>query len=253
MEVQLLGTATVVCGDVRRPIASKRVRTVLALLSLPPCTPMTAEQLMEELWGGEELENMRNALQANVLRLRKILGALTGRRGDEILCTVNGGYMLDLPRHTVDAQHFLDLAVRGSALVRSDPSEAVRLLEEGLLLWRGPALLDMYEGPRLQLEAAHLEEQRLCAREDLIAAKLGTGDERGVIFELRRLTSQHPGRERFSEQLMLALYRDGRQTEALDVFHRTRRWLVEELGLEPGRNLSRIYQSILTQDAVLLN
>ncbi|WNF27998.1 AfsR/SARP family transcriptional regulator [Streptomyces sp. C11-1] len=247
----MLGTLTLIQGQEQHHVVSKRVRTVLALLSLPSGTPVLFEQLMEELWGERELENMRNALQANAVRLRKILAQLTGRRGDELLRTVSGGYLLDLPPDAVDAHRFLSLAARGSARVESDPAEAVRLLEAALNLWHGPALFGMYEGPRLQLEAAHLEEQRLCAREDLVAAKLGMGEERGVIAELRQLIAQHPGRERFSEQLMLALYRNGRQTEALDVFHHTREWLVKELGLDPGRNLYRLYQSILTQEAVL--
>ncbi|KAF4406772.1 MULTISPECIES: AfsR/SARP family transcriptional regulator [Streptomyces] len=251
MEIQLLGPLTLVHGEVRQHVCSKRVRTVLALLALPPGTPLQFEQLMEELWGDRELENMRNALQANVLRARKILGTLTGRRGDEVVRTVSGGYVLDLDPQSVDANRFLSLAARGSARVQSEPEESVRLLEQALNEWRGPALFDIYEGPRIQLETAHLQEQRLCAREDLIAAKLSLGDARGVIPELLQLIAQHPGRERFSEQLMLALYRNGRQTEALDVFHRTRRWMVKELGLEPGRGLSRIYQSILTQDAAL--
>ncbi|MFG3107526.1 AfsR/SARP family transcriptional regulator [Streptomyces tendae] len=249
MEVQLLGSVTVIHDDVRRHVVSKRVRTVLALLSLPPGTPILYEQLMAELWGERELENMRNALQANVLRLRRLLGSLTGRRGDEVLRTVSGGYLLDLAPDAVDAQRFLSLAARATA--ERDPDKTVSLLEEALGLWRGPALFDLYEGPRLQLETAHLEEQRLCAREDLVAARLRIGEGRGVIPELRQLTAQHPGRERLSQLLMLALYRDGRQTEALDVFHRTRQWLVKELGLEPGRDLSQVYQSILTQDVML--
>ncbi|GAB7188271.1 hypothetical protein ATKI12_8102 [Kitasatospora sp. Ki12] len=251
MELQLLGSLTVVRNGRRHNLASKRVRTVLALLALAPGQPVGFDHLVDQLWADRRMENSRNALQANIGRLRKFLESVTGDRGDQLVHTLYGGYLLNLPSEAVDAHRFLSLAERGgAAAAASRPEEAVRLLEEALRLWRGPALLDLYEGPRLQLEASHLDEQRLSAREDLIAAKLALGEERGIISELKQLTTQYPGRERFTEQLMLALYRNGRQTEALDVFHRTRRWLVSELGLEPGRSLAEVYRSILSQTLV---
>jgi DNA-binding SARP family transcriptional activator len=165
--------------------------------------------------------------------------------------TVSGGYLLDVPKACVDGYRFLDLAERGATEVRRRPGAAIDLLEEALRLWRGPALLDVCDGPRCRLEAAHLNERRLSAREDLITAKLANGDERGVVPELNLLTAQYPERERFSEQLMIALYRNGRQTEALDVFHHTRRRLATEMGLEPGRGMRQLYEAILIQDTVL--
>jgi DNA-binding SARP family transcriptional activator len=151
----------------------------------------------------------------------------------------------------VDSRRFLDLAAQGAAHVEHQPAKAVQLLEAALGLWRGPALFDVCDGMRCRIEAAQLDERRLSVREDLITAKLANGEERGIVPELRQLAAEHPERERFSEQLMLALYRDGRQTEALDVFHRARRRLASELGLEPGRALRRLYQAILVQDQVL--
>jgi DNA-binding SARP family transcriptional activator len=251
MELQLLGSLTVLQNGRQHHLASKRVRTVLALLALSPGQPVGFDHLVDQLWAERRMENSRNALQANIGRLRKFLETVTGDRGDQLVRTLHGGYVLNLPPEAVDAHSFLSLAERGAAAAARRPEEAVRLLEQALRLWRGPALFDLYEGSRLQLEATHLDEQRLSAREDLIAAKLTLGEVHGIISELRQLTTEHPGRERFSEQLMLALYRNGRQTEALDVFHRTRQWLVSELGLEPGRGLAEVYRSILSQDVLV--
>jgi DNA-binding SARP family transcriptional activator len=251
MEIQILGSLAVTHGESRYGVASTRVRTILALLAVSPGTPLPFDQLVDELWADRPMGNARNALQANVGRLRKLLESVTGRRGDELVRTVGSGYSLEIAAESVDARRFLDLAAEGAAHVEHQPARAVELLETALGLWRGPALFDVCDGMRCRIEAARLDERRLSAREDLITAKLANGEERGVVPELRQLAAEHPERERFSEQLMLALYRDGRQTEALDVFHRARRRLASELGLEPGRALRRLYQAILVQDAVL--
>ncbi|MFB1049132.1 AfsR/SARP family transcriptional regulator [Streptomyces chrestomyceticus] len=118
-------------------------------------------------------------------------------------------------------------------------------------MWRGPTLLDTGEGLLCRSTAAQLEERLMTIREDLITAKLHTGGERGVIADLQELVMAHPGQERFSEQLMIALYRCGRQSEALDVYRRTRAWLVDELGLDVGRSLHELYQSVLAQGPAL--
>jgi DNA-binding SARP family transcriptional activator len=251
MEIQILGSLAVTHGESRYGVASTRVRTILALLAVSPGTPLPFDQLVDELWADRPMGNARNALQANVGRLRKLLESVTGRRGDELVRTVGSGYALEIPAESVDARRFLDLAAQGAAHVEHQPAMAVQLLEAALGLWRGPALFDVCDGMRCRIEAAQLDERRLSVREDLITAKLANGEERGIVPELRQLAAEHPERERFSEQLMLALYRDGRQTEALDVFHRARRRLASELGLEPGRALRRLYQAILVQDQVL--
>ncbi len=251
MEIQILGSLVLVAGDQRTSIASRRVRTVLALLALSPGTAVPFDQLVDEIWADKPIGNARNALQANILRLRKLLELVTGRPGDELVRTVGGGYQLVVPADSVDAHRFLSLAKRGSVKGRNRPDEAIELLEEALRLWRGPALFDVCDGLRCRIEAARLDERRLGAREDLIAAKLAVGAERGVVSELRQLTAEHPERERFSEQLMLALYRDGQQIKALEVFHHARKRLANELGLEPGRALRQLYQAILVQDRML--
>ncbi|MFF8290564.1 BTAD domain-containing putative transcriptional regulator [Streptomyces sp. NPDC016309] len=232
-------------------MTSKRVSSVLALLALAPGQPVPVDQLMDELWGDERMANAKNALQANVTRLRRLLASVAGRDGRDLVRTVGTGYVLDVPAESVDAHRFAGLADRGAALVGPDPALAVRLLEKALGMWRGSALLDVSEGFRCRSASVRLEERRLTAHEDLVTAKLAVGVERVPVPELRQLAAEHPGRERLSELLMLALYRDGRQTEALDVFHRARRRLAEDLGVEPGRSLHAVYEAILHQDDTL--
>lgn len=251
MEIHILGSLVLTQGSQRWGVASKRVSSVLALLALTPGQPVPFDQLVDELWGDGRIANAKNALQANVTRLRKLLASITGRQGSELVRTVGGGYLLDVPTESVDAHRFLNLANRGAALVAQEPALAVELLERALGMWRGAALLDVCEGFRCRTEAAHLDERRLTAYEDLTTAKLAVGVERVSVPELRQLAIEHPGRERLSELLMLALYRDGRQTEALEVFHGTRRRLADDLGLEPGRSLHEIYEAILKQDDIL--
>ncbi|GAB2658678.1 AfsR/SARP family transcriptional regulator [Saccharopolyspora gloriosae] len=252
MEIRLLGSVALSSGsdDSLFGVPSGKVRTVLAVLALSPAKSIASEQFVDELWLDKPIGNARNALQANIVRLRKFLERRTGRAGDELVRTVQGGYRLDVDPQTVDAERFVALAERGGELVDSHPEQAVVLLERALRLWRGPALLDT-DTLRCRLEAVRLDERRLTAQEDLITAKLAIGQERAVVSELRRLTAEYPERERFSGQLMVALYRNGRQTEAVNVFHRTRQRLVRDLGLEPGRELRKLYESILIQDQVL--
>lgn len=251
MEISILGSLALAHEGRCHAIASRRLRSILALLALAPGTPVPFDQLVDQLWSGGKVGNPRNALQANVMRLRKLLDSTGDRPGDQVVRTTDTGYQLDLPPEAIDAHLFLALSDRAAGLLAERPAEAIILLERALGLWKGPALFDVPDGTRRQLEAARLEERRLAAREDLITAKLAVGQERGVVTELQLLAAQHPERERLSEQLMLALYRDGRQSEALGVFHDTRRRLASELGLEPGRSMHRLYQAILEQDRLL--
>lgn len=251
MRIQILGPLFVEHEDQPHDIGSAKSRTILAMLSLGVGLPVTVDQLVDELWPDSATGNARNALQANIVRLRKRLSQITGESGDQIVRTTSIGYVLALPSEAIDAQRFLTTAERGSRTVSTDPVRAAELLGTALRMWRGPALLDVAGGPRCRGGATSLDERRLAAREDLIAAKLATGAERVVVSELRQLVTEHPEREKFSEQLMLALYRSGRQAEAVDTFHYARRWLDTELGLAPGRGLSQLYHRILNHDHVL--
>jgi DNA-binding SARP family transcriptional activator len=252
MRIDILGTLSLTGVNGKKfNIGSRKLRTVVALLALSPCTPVPIDELVEELWAERPVGNAPNALQANVARLRKLLETVSGRPGGELVRTSSGGYVLDVPPEDVDAHEFVTLADSGAKILQERPREAVDLLQRALRLWRGPALVDVPDGTRCRAGAGYLEERRLAAREDLVAARLSTGEERAVVSELRQLVAEHPERERLSEQLMLALYRTGRQTEALDAFHSLRNWLDEELGLQPNREVRGLYQAILSQDNVL--
>ncbi|WP_245238718.1 AfsR/SARP family transcriptional regulator [Streptomyces sp. MZ04] len=156
-----------------------------------------------------------------------------------------------MPADAVDAVRFSSLADSGHELVTDDPAAAYRLLVEALSLWRGPALMEARDGVRCRISAADLEECRLTAYEDLTEIRLSAGLGRVAIPELRQLAERHMERERLTELFMLALYREGRQSEALAVFHEARRRLADGLGVEPGRSMRRLHQAILQQAEVL--
>lgn len=252
MRIYILGTVSVVDPNGEPvTVGSQKLRTVLALLALSPRTPVAIDDLVDELWAQRPISNARNALQANVTRLRRLLETVSGRPGGDLIRTSGGGYILDIPPEDVDAHQFVAIADEGARLLADRPQEAAELLQRGLRLWRGPALVDVPDGTLRRSGVGYLEERRLAAREDLVGAQLNTGGERDVVTELRQLVAEHPERERLSEQLMLALYRMGRQSEAVDAFHRLRAWLDGELGLQPSRAVRGLYQAILSQDAVL--
>jgi DNA-binding SARP family transcriptional activator len=250
--IELLGPVMIANGSSRETVRAAKVRTLLAVLAVEVGRVVPYGQLAEELWGENPPRTARNALQANVVRLRRLLNADpaadAGAHGVE---AVGGGYLLNVPPKTIDAMQFLDLFGRGAVLADANPERASGLLREALLLWRGDALADVEEGARCRLAAAHLTEARMSAYEHLFAAQLRIGAERSAIADLTRLVIQFPEREIFSEQLMVALYRCGRQSEALAVFQRTRQWLDSELALEPGLPMRDLYQKILTQDEML--
>lgn len=251
MEIRILGSVFLLSGERQYVPSSRRVTSLLSLLALSPGRPVPADRIEDELWSGRRLSNARNALQANVGRLRKFLVAIEGPRGEDMVRTVPGGYVLDVAPLAVDAQLFLGRADTGARLLHDDPAMAVVELEQALSLWRGPALMDAGEGPRIRLGAAHLEERRITAYEDLLTAQLSLEAQRVCVPELRQAAAEHPERERLGELLMITLYRAGRQAEALDVFHGTRRRLAGDLGLEPGPGLHRVYEAILRQDETL--
>ncbi|OLR94120.1 AfsR/SARP family transcriptional regulator [Actinokineospora bangkokensis] len=249
MQIDILGTVTVTVDGERRSIGSHKVRALLATLALDVGRAISHGELADELWAGHSLGNARNAMQAHATRLRKVIDT-PGR--ESRLRAMRGGYLLDTAPESVDANRFLDLAERGAAEVRTDPDRAIALLREALRLWRGPALLDAGDGLRCRGAAALFDERRLTVWEDLTAAWLLVGRERDAVAELTQLVEQHPLRERFCELLMLALYRSGRQCEALELFRRTRSWLGGELGLEPSAPLRRLHSEILAQEPGLL-
>jgi DNA-binding SARP family transcriptional activator len=252
VSIDLLGTVSVVVRGVRTELWAGKVRAMLATLALEAGRTVSHDELIEELWPGEFLRNPRNALQAHATRIRRILERCTdGPEQGMVLRAVYNGYVLDIPRDFVDSSRFLNLTAQAAAALTTRPEHAVELLQAGLGLWRGPALLNTHTGQRCRGAAALLEERRLSAWEDLVSARLLLGDDRQAVPELQRLVASHPTREHLCELLMLALYRSGRQSEALHLFHQTRQRLDEELGVEPGKSLQRRYRDILAQDSAL--
>lgn len=251
LDICILGPIMVSVDDRCQAIRSKKVRAALCILALNYRRTVSIDELIDELWGEEPPAKVKNALQANIVRLRRSLGTHADRTGTQVVRTMNNGYMLNVDHGQIDAVRFRRLAEQGRAELARRPEQAIDLLGSALSLWRGPALDDVSEGLRCYGAAVQLDEQRMAAKEDLVAARLTVGDARNVVAELRYLVAQYPDRERFSEQLMVALYRCGRQSEALDVFHRARSRLSSELGLEPGMHLRSVYQAILVQDPSL--
>ncbi|WP_369387655.1 BTAD domain-containing putative transcriptional regulator [Streptomyces sp. CG1] len=252
MEINLLGPISVENDGVSAGIGANKVRALLATLALEAGMAISHAELVDELWSGNPLENTLNALQVTVTRLRKVLDRVAGRSsGASMLKAVHNGYVLTVPPECIDGNRFLDLAAEGTAALRERLERAVRVLEASLSLWRGSALLDAGDGLRCRGAAALFEERRLVVLEELASARLATCRENEAIPELQRLVAQFPLRERFSELLMLALYRTGRQGEALEAFRVVGRRLDEQLGVPPGHGLRACHARILAQDPAL--
>ena len=244
MEYRVLGSLEVLDDSGQRlPLGGPRQKTVLGSLLLRAGHTVPLQRLVDDLWERPP-ETAAKTVRVYVSRLRRLLtaGAIEGG---------SGGYSLRLDGDSFDLTQFELLADEGrAALTRADWKQAAALLREALALWRGPAL-DGLPAEALRGEAERLEELRLQAVEDRLDADLGQGQERDVIPELRALVAEHPFRERLCAQLMVALYRTGRQTDALEVYRETRTQLAEELGLEPSARLRDLERQMLAHDPEL--
>ena len=243
MEFRILGPLEVADGDVVVPLAGAKQRALLAILLLSANEVVSSDRLIDELWGEQSPESGRAALQVRVSQLRKALGG-----GGELIFTRAPGYVLRLEREQLDLHRFERLVGEADA---AEPAVAAAKLREALALWRGPALADLAYESFARAAIGRLEELRLAALEKRIEADLALGRHAELVAEVEALVAEHPLRERLRAQLMLALYRCGRQSDALATFHRTRRHLDEELGLQPSRPLRQRYAEILAQDPAL--
>ena len=252
MEFRILGPVELHGEQGPVPLGGRRERVLLALLLLAPNRRVTADELIEGLWGEPPPPTAPTALQGAVSRLRKLLSA-AGGDGRQLLLTQPGGYLLRLEADQLDLERFERLFDEGrQALAGGRPDLAGPLLREALDLWRGPPLADLrYEG-FAQAEIKRLEELRLAALEDRIEADLALGGHAEVVGELEALVREHPLRERLRAHLMLALYRSGRQADALAAYQQARATLVDELGIEPGPELRELNRRILNQDESLV-
>jgi YVTN family beta-propeller protein len=245
MEFRILGPLE--AWENGRPVAlpGPKPRALLAVLLLRANRTVSAGELIDALWGERPPDTANKVLQTYVSQLRK---ALPGVK----LETRLGGYELRIGPEALDLQRFDRLAAAGrSALEEGQPGEAAGRLRDALELWRGQALGELRGEISVVAELRRLEEMRLAALEDRIEADLRCGRSREVVPELEALVSEHPLRERLRGQLMLALYRSGRQADALRAYQEARRTLVDELGLEPVPELQRLEKDILVQDPAL--
>jgi DNA-binding SARP family transcriptional activator len=245
MQVRILGPFQLEDGGRQITVGGVRQRAVLADLVLNANEVMPSEQLLVELWGEDSPPSAANALQAAISRLRRVLPA------DRLITTARG-YMLRLFPAELDVAQFEQLIFEGrDALAAGTATEAVQLLDQAMTLWRGPPLTDFRYEPFAQAEIARLEELRLACLEERNDANLALGSASALTAELGRMVTDHPLRERLRGQLMLALYRSGRQAEALEAYRQFRSTLMEELGLEPSSALRELQAAILRHDPVL--
>ncbi|MGH3080713.1 MAG: BTAD domain-containing putative transcriptional regulator [Gaiellaceae bacterium] len=245
MEFRILGPFEVSEGGQTLEVGTGKQRALLALLVLRAGEVVSTDRLIDALWGEDPPTSALNSVHSYVSHLRKALG--NGR-----LQTRGRGYILALNSEALDCRRFERLLGEGRALLAAGEAEAAAdALRGALALWRGPPLSDFASEPFAHGEIARLEELRLTALEERIEADLALGRHGELVPELESLVREHPLRERLRAQLMLALYRAGRQVEALAAYQQARRTLGEELGLEPGRALQELERSILRQDAEL--
>jgi DNA-binding SARP family transcriptional activator len=252
MEFQILGPLEVSRDSAPVALGAAKQRALLALLLVHANEPVATDRLIDELWPAPPA-TAANTLQVYVGRLRK---ALEPERPpgapSELLMTRAPGYMMRVEPDELDADRFERLLSEGrNALEANDAAAAAAMLGRALDLWRGPALVDFAYDPFAQAEIARLEELRLDTVEERVEAELAVGRAGDLVGELESLISDNPLRERLRGQLMLALYRSGRQADALEVYQQTRETLDEELGIAPSRPLQRLQTAILRQEPAL--
>src|SRR5919109_186175 len=235
MDFRILGPLTALDDGREVALGGSKQRALLGVLLVHRGETLSTDRLIEELWGERPPATAGKALQVHISRLRKALPGGAGGESADLVVTREHGYELQLDPERLDSHRFERLLADGrSELAAGRPERAAAALEDGLSLWRGPALADLAYEPFAQPEIARLDDLRMAALEQLMEAKLALGRHAEVIGELETLIGEHPYRERLRGQLMLALYRCDRQADALQAYQDTRRTLVEQLGIEPG-------------------
>jgi predicted ATPase/DNA-binding SARP family transcriptional activator len=241
VEFRLLGPLEIERDGRILAVGGRRQRALLQLLLLHANTVVPRERLIDALWGERPPETAANALQVAVHALRKLLGA------DRIV-TRGSGYLIRVELGELDLDRFRTLVERSRD---EPPAVGSETLREALTLANGPALADLGDSAFADAERARLEELQLAALEERIGADLALGRHAELVPELEALVGAHPYRERLRREQMLALYRSGRQAEALEVYRQARRALVDDLGIEPGAELQELQRAILRQDPAL--
>jgi YVTN family beta-propeller protein len=248
VEFRVLGPLQVLDDGFELPLGPPKEQELLAVLLLHGGAVVSRDRLVEELWGESPPPTAAKALNVHVSQLRKTLS----RNGEQPITTRPPGYALQVEPERLDAARFEQLVAEAQGRVGAgDPEAARRLLHEALALWRGPVLDGVELEATARNEARRLEELRLAAQMDRLDCDLAVGSHEQAISELEALVAAHPHRERLRAQLMLALYRSGRQAEALRCYRDARETLVGELGIEPSGPLQRLERAILNHDPSL--
>jgi DNA-binding SARP family transcriptional activator/tetratricopeptide (TPR) repeat protein len=235
-----------------RPVAlgGPRARQLLALLLLHPDRPLSSEVLVTAMWGESPSDGATTTLRTHVATVRRVLAAAGA---DGALVTRAGGYALLLDQTDLDAEVFEDLVDRGQeAIGMGDPTRAAALLRDALALWRGDVLTDLGPPDFAETTVARLGELRVVAEETAMAAALELGQHRDIVGRLQEMVAAHPYHERLCGLLVLALYRSGRQVDALAAYAATKQRLGDELGIDPSPDLQALETAVLRQDPALL-
>jgi DNA-binding SARP family transcriptional activator len=238
LEFRILGPLEVADDGEPLQLSGQKQRALLALLLLDANRVVSTDRIVDALWGEQPPRTAATSLQNFVSQLRKLLGA-------DVVVTKPPGYQLRIAPEQLDLERFTRLVEESRA---EPPDERAAKLRRALALWRGRPLADLGFEAFAQQEIGRLEELRLAALEDRVEADLQAGRHKDLVGELEAFADEHPLRERLRSQLMLALYRSGRQAEALQIYHDTRRVLVDELGIEPSPTLQQLHGAILRQD-----
>ena len=246
LEFRILGPLEVVGREGPIQLGGPKQRATLAILLLGANRVVSIDRLADELYAGRAPVTAATQVHRQISELRKALGE------EARLETRAPGYVIHVAAEQLDLKRFERLTEEaGRALARGEAETAFELQRDALALWRGPALADLEHEPFAQIAIARLEEVLLAALEQRLDAELALGRHRELIGELDELAAQHPLHEPLAVRLMLALYRSGRQADALDVYRLTRERLVGDFGIEPGRALRELERAILNQDASL--
>ena len=249
LEFSILGPVEVRFEDRPIDVAATSLRALLARLLLGTSRVVSREQLMADLWVAPPSTGA-SALHQRLAQLRQVLDE--GGAGKDVIQTRGTGYVIELEPGQLDLDRFEAAVARGDEALAADlPGDAVTAFRDGLALWCGPPLAEFPEAPFATAASARLDESRLAALEKRLQAELELGRHGDITGELAELAAQHPFREGFCAKLMLALYRAGRQAEALEAYQDTRRTLVEELGVAPTDELQELERAILQHEPSL--
>lgn len=253
MELGVLGPLQIHCGSTQGAPSAPKLRTVLAMLLVNADQVVPVSALVRELWDGEEPASSLTTLQTYILHLRKHFVSVTGLPAAEItrryIVTRAGGYVFQSDQGELDLYEYNKLVAAGrNALSTGDDIGGVGYLSDALRLWRGPALSDVPLGRVLESKRRQFEESRLIVIEYLVDTEIRLGMYREVLTELAALTVENPLHEGLHMQYMRALHLSGRRAQALEVYHRLRKDLVTELGLEPEMPVQRVLNAILNSE-----